>query len=245
MARDFSPFILNRRQAGERKYATECLSKGPEFPAEQPRELRGMSHTLSEQASPKSTAVKHSSRANFKDGGSGHPQPPATPARSPLQGSQSTTGGTTRSDGCRRHLQPPRPSGSSRGQLNFPGAPYYWGWGAAAPAAATAAGNLRPRPARPQPAAAELRQPDPLVPPPRTQPPQRERQVTVAPQGSGSRPGGRRGGLKTRVGPRRGPQAGTSPPAAPSGSPPGAAPRNYPARGASWRSSVRPISFVL
>lgn len=144
---------------------------------------------------------------------------PRQHARLSLQGSQSTTGGTTRSDGCRRHLQPPRPSGSSRGQLNFPGAPYYWGWGAAAPAAATAAGNLRPRPARPQPAAAELRQPDPLVPPPRTQPPQRERQVTVAPQGSGSRPGGRRGGLKTRVGPRRGPQAGTSPPRRPLGEP--------------------------
>lgn len=47
MARDFSPFIFNEKPAGEGKYLARGRSEGPEFPAEDPRELKGIvPHTL-------------------------------------------------------------------------------------------------------------------------------------------------------------------------------------------------------
>lgn len=159
--------------------------------------LWGMSRTLSEQAR------EHSSQANLKDGGRSHPQLPAAaqPGRSPLKGSQSSKRGTTRSGGRHYHPQLPGPSRTTRRALLLR-------LGGSSISCNTDSRQPPARPSRPPPAAAELRQPNPIADCPaaasllHTQPPppaplpradQQERQVAVATQGSGSRPGGCQG----------------------------------------------------
>lgn len=234
MARYSLPFVSSQRQAANGKYLTEGLREDPLFPVEEARELREMTHTSLRarilKKKPKlSEAPKQTSKT--EEGGHQHPSTFACEGQgAEARRASAAAANTLGRPGLR----------SSRGQVKLPGSALL----------RRLRSNLRSRaaPILSRALAPPLRPPSPgskprspPVPQRHPRPPQRERRSALALRAAVTARAAP-GHLRTPAGTTSGRERG---PAAPSGRPPGAAPRSYPARGISWRSSVRVISFVL